>query len=221
MAEQQASKNAYRRETRRLKRNYHSGSQTSLFIGDVWVDDISSLEYKTQSSKTPIYGYGSQHFDFVAAGSIIIVGSFTINFREPNYLWMILERYKRFNTLRTKSKIKEQGEQLSKVIVQDADISENDERANFDSFFSARDPQGMTKYLRDKQKILTGANDNQVKEKFNHDSFMIKVGYGVEFDTNTIGERIEGVHLTGKSKEIRIDGRPIQEAYTFIGRKNY
>ena len=74
--------------------DYFSSSQCFLYIGDVWVDEVTSLSYQIQQSKTPIYGYASQMWDDVAAGQIIVQGAFTINFKEAGYLWAVLRRYK-------------------------------------------------------------------------------------------------------------------------------
>lgn len=73
---------------------YFSGSQMFLYIGDVWIDEITSLQYTRSQNKTPIYGYASQLFDDVAAGQVIVQGAFSINFKEQGYLWAVLRRWK-------------------------------------------------------------------------------------------------------------------------------
>lgn len=72
---------------------YFSGSQMFLYIGDVWLDEVVSLSYSRQQSKSPIFGYASQLFDDVAAGQVIVQGNFTINYKEQGYLWAVLRRY--------------------------------------------------------------------------------------------------------------------------------
>jgi hypothetical protein len=75
---------------------YFSGSQVSIYVGDIWVDEITSLSYSVSQNKTPIYGYASQLFDATAAGQVIVQGNFTINYKEQGYLWAVLSRYKSF-----------------------------------------------------------------------------------------------------------------------------
>jgi hypothetical protein len=77
--------------------DYFSGSQAALYIGDVWVDEVVNFQYSVQQSKQPIYGYASQLFDDVSAGTVLVQGSFSINFKESGYLWLVLQRYKRFD----------------------------------------------------------------------------------------------------------------------------
>jgi hypothetical protein len=76
--------------------DYFSPSQCFIYIGDVWVDETVGFSFQVQQSKTPIYGYASQLFDAVAPGQVIVQGSFTVNFKESGYLWLVLHRYKRF-----------------------------------------------------------------------------------------------------------------------------
>lgn len=73
--------------------DFYSDSQCLLYIGDVWVDDVTSISYVCRQEKMPIYGYASQMFDDTAAGHILVQGSFTINFKEQGYLWAVLRRW--------------------------------------------------------------------------------------------------------------------------------
>jgi hypothetical protein len=75
---------------------YYNAQQVQLYIGDVLVDEITDLQISTSQSKKPVYGYASQMFDGVSHGTFIVQGSFSINFKESGYLWLILHRYKRF-----------------------------------------------------------------------------------------------------------------------------
>jgi len=87
------SRTENRRETRVYDLDYFSGSQMFLYIGDVWIDEVTSLEYRIENTKQPIYGYASQLYDDMAAGQILVRGRFTINFKEQGYLWAVLQRY--------------------------------------------------------------------------------------------------------------------------------
>jgi hypothetical protein len=73
--------------------DYFDDSDVFLYIGDVWVDEVTSLQYVCRQDKTPLYGYASQLFDGTAAGHVLVQGSFTINFKEQGYLWAVLRRY--------------------------------------------------------------------------------------------------------------------------------
>lgn len=78
--------------------DYFSGSQTFLYIGDVWVDEVTGLQFQIQQNKQPIYGYASQLWDDVSAGRVMVQGGFSINFKEAGYLWAVLRRYSEITT---------------------------------------------------------------------------------------------------------------------------
>lgn len=75
---------------------YFTSQQAALYIGDVFIDEAVGINYSIQQSKSPIYGYASQLFDAVSAGTVLAQGQFTINFKESGYIWLVLQRYKRF-----------------------------------------------------------------------------------------------------------------------------
>jgi hypothetical protein len=76
---------------------YFSGTQAALYIGDVLVDEVTSYAFNIQQNKTPLYGYASQLFNAVSKGTVIVTGGFSINFKEANYLYLVLMRYQAFN----------------------------------------------------------------------------------------------------------------------------
>jgi hypothetical protein len=75
------------------KGDYFSGCDIRIFIGDLWVDDIITMQYSINSAKNPRYSYGDEYYKVVAKGNILVEGSFTIAYKEWNYLPSIIERY--------------------------------------------------------------------------------------------------------------------------------
>lgn len=73
--------------------DYYSGSQISIYFGNLLIDDIEGIQYSVTQSKRPIYGYASQYFHSVASGQVIVEGSFTIAFKESNYIISALNYY--------------------------------------------------------------------------------------------------------------------------------
>ena len=198
-----------------VNENYFSGSQASLFIGDIWVDDILAIDYSVQHVRTPQYGYGSQHWDFLPAGAITVGGTFTINFREPNYLWLILERYKKFNGSKgSREKVNRQLDAELKAL-----SYPGDKRKRAQEFFNVDNPSTAKESLIAQAREWDGLPEPDTGENMNHVSFDILLGYGYELGPDTPGETIKDVHILGKSKVVNADGRPIQERYEFIARR--
>jgi len=197
----------------KINKQYFSGSQVSIFIGDVWIDDITSINYNFVNNKRPFYGYGSEYFDFVTFGTKLVSGVFTVNFREPNYIWMILERER---NLRGKSKEDEVVKNQEQAIEFNTFIG--DKRKNYDLFFNSKNPGQTAQNF--KQNLL---DENKKKSKssafkVNHFGFDITFGYGYELNSETIGQKIIDAHIVGQNKVIMQDGRPIQEQYQFFAR---
>ena len=76
--------------------DYYSGSQVAVYIGDVWVDDVTSIQFQAMQTRRPLFGYADELFRAVSKGQLHIQGQFTINFKEAGYLWLILQRYQKF-----------------------------------------------------------------------------------------------------------------------------
>ena len=85
--------NPHINELKDIKSDYlvdaFTGSQVRIFIGDVYVDNLLSIQWDATQSKSPIYGYNSVEFDAVMKGNFLVQGSFAIIFTEMAYLELI------------------------------------------------------------------------------------------------------------------------------------
>lgn len=263
---------------------YFSGAQVSLYIGDVWVDEVTTLSYGYQQSRTPIYGYSSVLFDDVSEGHILVTGQFTINFKEAGYLWLILDRF-RSHKLNTNSLTQSivspfqrlgftgdaERQNIEQIINNEASVFEKNqfllelaERsklggeysqdnlrdlsesgvasslvANLGGFAStqrsnaSRDPSRKTSVGTAEKRFEAfedalwrkSAQELDLESRRADDPrlnpFEIYVNFGDfagDDSANHTIERIRNVYILGKSKQIQIDGLPIQEQYTFLAR---
>ena len=71
--------------------DYFSGSDVTVYFGDVWADDIVSLSFTLEEKVLPIYGYASYTYDEVARGNRLVSGQFTVAFKEVGWLYTILD----------------------------------------------------------------------------------------------------------------------------------
>lgn len=69
---------------------YFTGAQASLFVGDVWIDEVYGVQFAASQNVVPVYGYASTLFDAVARGKALTQGYFEINFVEEGYLYAAL-----------------------------------------------------------------------------------------------------------------------------------
>ncbi len=75
--------------------DYFSGSQVAIYIGDILIDEVTSISYQISQNKVPLYGYSDQYYRAVSKGQKIVQGQFTINFKEAGYLWLVLDTYQK------------------------------------------------------------------------------------------------------------------------------
>ena len=78
-----------RKNYRTYPYDYYCGIDAKVFFGDVWVDDIVTIQYTVAQNKTPIYGYASQLYDAIARGTVIVQGTLTVAFKEMGYLNLV------------------------------------------------------------------------------------------------------------------------------------
>lgn len=244
---------------------YFSGSQMLLYIGDVWVDEITSLHYGRVTTKQPIYGYASQLWDDVSDGHVLVQGQFTINYKEQGYLWAILRRFKNISTnqalgARTGTN---RDAKFDRALGIDGDGFEDRRpvwgsnatkvnRASIERITSGKATRGQQyKFYHDlagystfdinspKDKAFEdiveefedqiwakGLNNEGLNSQIRNpdasefDGFDIYVTFGnYEVPTaNHTVQKIIDVRLNSQTKTVKIDGEPIQEAYSFIAR---
>jgi len=69
--------------------SYYTGTQASIWIGDIWVDEVFGIQFSASQSIIPIFGYASTFYDAVARGKVLVHGQFEINFIDEGYLYSI------------------------------------------------------------------------------------------------------------------------------------
>lgn len=220
----------------KMNEEYFSGSQASIFLGDIWIDDIMDWQCSIGANATPIYGYGQTFFSHAAQGRVLVQGSFTINFKEPNYIFAALAKYKVAPTLNGSTHIPD--------FLRNSNTKEltyEDSRKALDDFFYQGDKGDFTnRNLRNglSKENIQGTVSNSIMKNsrlMNYDSyeyyesddlvndfavplFDIKIGYGTELNEDTVGEKIVGIKLIGKGKVISANGEPLKETYRFFAR---
>jgi hypothetical protein len=220
----------------KMNEEYFTGSQASIFMGDVWIDDILDWQCSIGANATPIYGYGQTFFQHAAQGRVLVQGSFTINFKEPNYIFAALAKYKvGQSAIRssntpfaavaniTESKYEDKRKTLDDFFYQDKDTGIFNARSQRNSLDDESITGTVYNNINEKSRLLNIEGISNTSEEGLHNDFAvplfdIKIGYGVQLDSNTIGEKILGIKLIGKGKVIMANGEPIKETYNFFAR---
>jgi len=231
-------KDPYRRHESRIEyqlfsSEYYSGADMHIYFGDIWVDEITSLDFSLQEQILPIYGYHSYTYDAIARGRRIVQGSFSINFTSVGYLQTILEyaeplqfavnqvksqnasnvnkklRLDEVLRLYGKESFEEIAEEYERAIWGDASESQEEQylAAYNAPYFQRNQKMGFDIY------IYYGAVSDPLEIKKRHTSSKL-------YTPSSTIEVINGVQITGVSKRAstELQAMPIQEVYTFMAR---
>lgn len=76
-----------------MDKDFFSGTQAGMFIGNMLIDDVYNIQWQVQAGMRPVYGFKSANFDILLRENEIVTGSFTINFKESAYLYLIMKEY--------------------------------------------------------------------------------------------------------------------------------
>ena len=232
-------------EYSRFKSEYFSGADVRIYFDDIWVDEITNLQFVMQEQVAPVFGYASYTWDKVARGNRYIQGSFTINFKESYYLHSVLNR-------------------LSSVMKGNAssstsgfNVTQWTQGTTIEHLIGSGD-QGKFESLADEfEKSLWGqgaiasinkATNSRSKETYFYPEFRgddgnggvvydaelsqkelaehgfnIVIEYGPRNQANGLYAQetvhtLIGVQLTGVSQVVDGSGQPVQEQYSFIAK---
>jgi hypothetical protein len=222
-------------EYTRFRSEYFSGADVRIYFGDIWVDEITSLQFTLQEQVAPIFGYASFTWDKVARGSRYVQGSFAINFKESYYLHSVMNR---LNSKMTEAGRGSSGFNAEKwkegVDIEHLIASEGN---NFDviadEFEKSMWGQGLMtgqQSVRPKTTYFapTHSSGGSDVDSFNRpeladSGFNILIGYGPMNEKDGMKNTetthsLVGVQLTGVSQIVGGDGQPVQEQYSFIAR---
>jgi hypothetical protein len=227
--------------------DYPTPAQTSIYIGDQWIDDATRVQFEIQHPRIPLYGYNRGEFGAVADGKILITGNLVINYRLPGYLLQAIENARANDTVRnvdTALRI-HQGEggdtprltrpklyELLKELKRDTDSTKRLSRlgrAMRDGTFrevSALMRQVMTSRFRDVDDRWFTQRNNPALGKASDVAFDIQVAYGDNYGPMKV-DVLRECYITGMGKAMSASaggggfsasGMPIYEVYPFIAR---
>lgn len=67
-------------------KRYYSSVDAEIYFGDLFIDEVTSIEWAVQQQAMPIYGYNSYCFDDMAVGTRLVQGQFAVNFTKAGFL---------------------------------------------------------------------------------------------------------------------------------------
>ncbi len=229
----------------RYTTDYYAGNQVSIFLGDIWIDELTMVQYQAQQNKRPFYGYKSQRYDTVAVGTQILEGMFSLNYTHTNYLNMMINAYLTKVNPNTAMKVNESEIQdfLTQVrnnpaILENLSIPSNALTSDAINFMIKNRFAGLP--FEDKATLLeeyfwrhpddsASQGQGDVISADNLPGFDIviafgnyppdRIGGGVdEFASSHTFKIVKDVRIISSSIQAGVTGDPVQEVYTFLAR---
>ena len=198
--------------TSTYKTYYYTGGQAQIYMRDVFLDEVTSLQFSTVTNKTPIFGYASRRFDTVAAGNMLVQGTFTINFVSSGYLQIIAQSIQDKNRDSKSSAAKG-------ILKRHSDIAKDPYLLNQTiNQIRGLGNQEFRAYSLQLLKSQRGAG--KILQFYDIPPFDIFAVFGDSHDpnANSTTRNIKEVYLTGQSQVVSTGGEVLQEQYSFIAK---
>jgi hypothetical protein len=78
---------------------FFSGSDVKLYFGDVFIDEVITMQFVLQENVRPLFGYSSYTHEEVSRGRRMVQGNFAIAFKEAGFLSSVLDHIGQFGDL--------------------------------------------------------------------------------------------------------------------------
>ncbi|WP_422661747.1 peptidoglycan-binding domain-containing protein (plasmid) [Paenibacillus sp. EC2-1] len=70
---------------------YFSAADATIYFGDIWMDDITNLQFGLVEKTNPLFGYADKTWAHFMRGSRLVTGSFRIAFREAGFMYTVID----------------------------------------------------------------------------------------------------------------------------------
>ena len=71
---------------------YYGGNDVDVFFNNVFVDECTSIGYRSVTNSAPVYAYNHEKFNAIMKGNFRVEGKFSVNFKATGYVEYILKK---------------------------------------------------------------------------------------------------------------------------------
>lgn len=197
-------------------RGYKSGTQTNIFLGPIWLEEVIAVTKQTTSGDAPLYGYSDIYHNSLMVGQYLVTGTIAIAFTEPNYLNKIISQIKNMSI---------QDEELYAMMHRRKSIFQNSVKYKLltekvlNNMYPDSSPD-FDVYARNyTEKIMTEIELSGLNTSTRCDTFELTIVRGNLYDSGASIDIYEDVKITGTVDNIVNDDSASVEMYTFIAKK--
>ncbi len=195
--------------------NYFTSAQCRVYLGNLFLDELNSIQYVLQSNRVPIFGYSSRYMDAVAGGRSLVQGQIALNYVMDRYLYVAVDNYKKMFVDYSGSKI-----------VSDKNLI--DTKAGSDLQLYMQSPETVAdrtdvvtlRKLKqmDRTRLAKELENNPYQNAVYHPTYFdmtIEIGSG---ETRTV-RRIEKAVLISNEQILDQSGEHLLDVYGFVARR--
>lgn len=227
---------------------YFTITGARIYVGNLFIDEVSSIQYGLQDNAVPVFGYASRFYDALGQGRSMVQGQISLNFVSEGYLFTVLQEYKRFLSSTqgkgfpiTSLKVDTVAQVLSLMATRDNLLQQARNNPNTNSTPGVTDPEIRAGKLQAQiAGLMNGMTPDQIDSLSNQKTRQLKgfsdvvafdnaVYQDVLFDIRIeFGNEITGVKrvrylekckLISNEQVIAPDGQTILDSYGFIARR--
>ena len=126
---------------------YFTSAQARLYIGDLFIDQMNTLQYALQQNNVTVFGYCSEFVDAYARGRSLVQGQIVLNYVHQGYLYAALKQYAKLWNPPSTSGTPDTGTAIAAVAQKSQTISEQSPTAA-NQELSTLAAQKLTELLR-------------------------------------------------------------------------
>jgi endonuclease YncB( thermonuclease family) len=183
---------------------YFTSAQTKMYIDELFIDELVSIEWGIQENVVPVFGYSSKLADAYAEGRSMIQGQIMLNYTAPWYLGVALQGLRKYT--------EGLGEMDSNVVQLAYLMFQGKTPANPGDF--TREQLAAAKRLSAEKstEIYGNARTPAVYKRI---PFNITLQFGESRGNRRV---LRDCKLTSYNQVVDQSGNPVFESYGFVGR---
>ena len=206
---------------------YFTSAQARLYIGNLFIDQMHTIQFALQQNNIPVFGYCSEFVDAYSRGRSLVQGQLVINYVHSGYLYAALKQYAKLSNPSISGVAADLGTQIATVMQKSQALTVQSPSASnqalsslaaqkLSDLFSASSPSDIQK-----AKLVMNAGNAPYNPYSNalyaHQVFdmRLEIGDGAQLTVRLL----EGVKLGANEQILDQSGQVIGDAYGFTARR--
>jgi len=217
------------------QQQYYTGANVSIFIDNIYLDEVTMISWRGVRGDTPLYSYNEEHFNSLAKGVYRVEGKFSINYVTTGYLEYIIAKAANHpanphgeaaEDVTGAVPVGRFDYQVEKFKRSENRIREGDiinDKYVFDKFKAGVQVGTIEEVRNSLRNYLWGNKTEKIKSLgknvgsvLSDHYFNILVIYGNPNSDSYTMHNIINAKIIDVSQQSAADGTPIQEVYTFL-----